>query len=69
MVKFGISRKKFSCYDHQFSGIYDKIKEAFKSFMLLQNFKIRFIHEEFDELIDLASPILLMERINTSLYT
>ena len=52
MVKFGISKKINSCYDHEFSGIYGKIKEAFKSVILSQYFKIQFLQEEIDKLID-----------------
>ena len=40
MGQFGISRRIISWYDHEFSEVYDKIKEAFKSVMLPQNLKI-----------------------------
>ena len=64
MLKFGISTKIISCYDHKFSGIHDKIKLAFKSVMLPQSFRFQFVHEEFDELIDLDSPIQLKGKNN-----
>ena len=46
----------------------EPVKFHVKSVTLPQNFKIQFVHKEFDELIDLDSPIQLRERKSNELH-
>ena len=63
LVKYGISRKIVKC---QLLHIVDEIRSAFK-FKFSKSMRIQFIHEEFNEYVDLDTPSQLLQRANNNL--
>ena len=66
MIKYGVSRKIVSCQVHEFANIYDMIWRAFQPTILAKGFTVQFLHKDFNDYVDLDSPIQMEDRKTTS---
>ena len=67
IIKYGVSRKIVLFQFHEFANIYAMIRRAFRPTILAQGFAVQFFHKEFNDYIDLDSPIQLELRKNNEL--
>ena len=65
-MKYEVSRKIVSCQVHEFANIDDMIR-AFQPTILAEGFTVQFLHKDFNDYVDLDSPIQLEDRKNNKL--
>ena len=65
-VKYGISRKLIEV--KYFEDLFDDVKSAFRNHSHFpQKFTVQYVHKDFEEYIDLDSPIQLLKWLNNNL--